>query len=271
MEIYLNYIANIIKEQLLLSLFVVSMSAYLFFSLNKVGRSFNKITKDVRKFRKNILRAVSVDDKKKEVKILEHLSDNKTAVTWELLDSDIKNVFLKSIFKYEWHSVRENCSFKNSEGGVMRFDSERSYNIFSLENIEDNHLPMSFLGFCGNFLISLGVIGTFLGLVLGVNSASTGLASTDAAVARESLKELLDGAGLAFITSLLGITYSTLLSGYKMKKEAKLEKEASFTGKCIRSIFPFHESSTILYEVRDNTSDIMTALIKQNKYLSGDN
>lgn len=59
-------------------------------------------------------------------------------------------------------------------------------------------------------LLTLGVIGTFLGLIIGVSGAGAGLASPDVAEARAAMAGLLDGAKLAFVTSLAGLVLATL-------------------------------------------------------------
>ena len=61
-------------------------------------------------------------------------------------------------------------------------------------------------------LLTMGIMGTFLGLTIGVSGAGAGLASTDVAVARQSMSDLLDGAKLAFVTSLAGLALSAVLS-----------------------------------------------------------
>ena len=59
-----------------------------------------------------------------------------------------------------------------------------------------------------NMLTGFGILGTFLGLVAGVGVASAGLTSADQARVTTALGELLDGASLAFLTSVVGILLS---------------------------------------------------------------
>lgn len=82
---------------------------------------------------------------------------------------------------------------------------------FAPDRIVERTYPRS-LSRAPALLLTLGVAGTFLGLTIGVSGAGAGLASTDLAVARKAMSDLLDGAKLAFLTSLAGLTYSTLLS-----------------------------------------------------------
>ena len=61
-----------------------------------------------------------------------------------------------------------------------------------------------------NLLTGLGILGTFIGLAGGVGAASAGLSSSNPGEITFSLQKLLDGASLAFLTSIVGITCSLL-------------------------------------------------------------
>ncbi len=59
-----------------------------------------------------------------------------------------------------------------------------------------------------NLLTGLGILGTFLGLAGGVGEASSGLGSSQLDEVTGSISSLLDGASLAFWTSIVGISCS---------------------------------------------------------------
>ena len=61
-----------------------------------------------------------------------------------------------------------------------------------------------------NLLTGFGILGTFIGLAFGVGAASSGLASSNPDRITDSLQQLLDGASLAFLTSIFGILCSIL-------------------------------------------------------------
>lgn len=63
-----------------------------------------------------------------------------------------------------------------------------------------------------NILTGLGILGTFIGLVAGIYLASHGLGSDDVDQAKQALEKLLNGASLAFITSITGLFLSILFS-----------------------------------------------------------
>ena len=61
-----------------------------------------------------------------------------------------------------------------------------------------------------NLLTGAGILGTFIGLAGGVGAASAGLSSGNPGEITASLQRLLDGASLAFLTSIVGISCSML-------------------------------------------------------------
>ncbi|AGA90547.1 hypothetical protein Thimo_1776 [Thioflavicoccus mobilis 8321] len=63
-----------------------------------------------------------------------------------------------------------------------------------------------------NLLTGAGILGTFVGLVAGIYLASGGLASEDIAEAKQAMQTLLNGASLAFITSIVGLVSSIAFS-----------------------------------------------------------
>jgi hypothetical protein len=79
-------------------------------------------------------------------------------------------------------------------------------------------------------LTTLGVVGTFVGLIVGVSSASEGLADPDINVARDSLSLLLSGAELAFITSILGLLLALLHSFLLGAMRNRMRRAASHVG-----------------------------------------
>ena len=81
--------------------------------------------------------------------------------------------------------------------------------LFSSSRLRDEFIALRLDGKAGLFT-AIGVLGTFLGLTIGVSHASGGLASPDISVARQAMSDLLRGAELAFITSLAGLVASIL-------------------------------------------------------------
>ncbi len=63
-----------------------------------------------------------------------------------------------------------------------------------------------------NLLTGIGILGTFIGLAAGVGAAQSGLSSGIPDAITESLQQLLRGASLAFLTSIVGIGCSIIFT-----------------------------------------------------------
>lgn len=119
-----------------------------------------------------------------------------------------------------------------------------------MQAIKDECISEESISFAKSICISFGVLGTFIGLVVGINGAAAGLASTDANLARMSLEELLSGAGIAFITSLAGLSCALLINRAVAVKESSLESDWSLFLKNLLSIFPYQNSNAIISHLR---------------------
>lgn len=139
--------------------------------------------------------------------------------------------------------------------------------FFNLQLIRDEFISEEFMGFAKSICISIGVLGTFLGLVLGINGAAAGLASTDANLARMALEELLSGAGIAFITSLAGLSCALVISRTVAVLDMKLCNSWSLFEKDFIGCFPYSNSSRNVWIIRDVTEKIESSIAQQNKLL----
>ena len=114
------------------------------------------------------------------------------------------------------------------------------YSQFEANTLTDRYISEQWFAFMRSFMVSIGVIGTFLGLVIGIQGASSGLASTDSAVARMGLEELLNGAGTAFYTSLAGILASSLFNFFYQGRLRKIENKSRQFTDLLLSLFPVY-------------------------------
>jgi len=90
----------------------------------------------------------------------------------------------------------------------------------------------------GGLFTTLGVLGTFLGLSYGVSQASSGLASADITLARQAMSDLLNGAQLAFVTSLLGLVCS-MFYGLILERKRDASTQAIYDlHNVLNTIFP---------------------------------
>lgn len=79
-------------------------------------------------------------------------------------------------------------------------------------------------------IISIGVLGTFLGIVLGLYNFNTSDTT-------KSVSNLLEGLKLAFVTSILGMFFSTLLAVIDAFRKKPSSDDTTTTEALLRSIF----------------------------------
>ncbi|HGF5098615.1 TPA: hypothetical protein ACF373_002144 [Vibrio parahaemolyticus] len=98
-------------------------------------------------------------------------------------------------------------------------NTSRPQQFFSDQTIIRPHLNVRYFNSVPNKLTGLGILGTFLGLVAGIYLASSGIGSNNIDEAKGALSHLLDGASLAFLTSIAGLITSMFFS-WKEKKHS---------------------------------------------------
>lgn len=76
----------------------------------------------------------------------------------------------------------------------------------------DEEAPPTWLSLGQNVLVSLGLVGTFLGLTIGIYSAAGGILSPDPEQVKAAMGALMGGAKLAFAKSLAGVVAAMIWS-----------------------------------------------------------
>lgn len=110
---------------------------------------------------------------------------------------------------------------------IIETHDGKKTNIPASEYINDysvckyNKLNLRMLDTAAGTLVGLGLLGTFLGLTLGIK----GFDSSNTERINESIQGLLAGMGTAFLTSLLGMTFSILFTATDKALRHRLYKD----------------------------------------------
>ncbi|MGF1692364.1 hypothetical protein [Photobacterium kagoshimensis] len=96
--------------------------------------------------------------------------------------------------------------------------------LFNSSNIVESKLNVRMYTSTPNILTGLGLLFTFVGLMIGISEAAVGLSSSDIDAAKQSLNPLLSGASIAFTTSVVGLLLSMIFSVFEKAQFYKLEK-----------------------------------------------
>lgn len=116
----------------------------------------------------------------------------------------------------------------NYRGSInISTDTGAKSNIPSSEYFNDvnvckcNNLNLRMLDTASSMLVGLGLLGTFLGLTVGIQ----GFDSSDTDKINESIQSLLGGMGTAFLTSLLGMISSLVITSIDKALKNRLSKQ----------------------------------------------
>jgi ABC-type transporter Mla subunit MlaD len=118
----------------------------------------------------------------------------------------------------------ENFQLNEGEAPSLR-NTMQVKSIFNMEEVVESQMNIRLFTSVPNMLTGLGLLFTFVGLVIGISGASAGLSSANSEDARQSLYPLLSGASIAFTTSIVGIICSMIFSVFEKNRFFKLENE----------------------------------------------
>ena len=111
-----------------------------------------------------------------------------------------------------WRQFRTTLLFPDSDEPQVVSNVQPPGVYFRRDSLLGRNLNLRLYNAIPNLLTGAGILGTFIGLVAGIYLASGNLASDDIVQAKQAMQELLNGASLAFITSIVGLFSSILFS-----------------------------------------------------------
>lgn len=141
-------------------------------------------------------------------------------------------------------------------GGVDRF--------FGLPVILSTKVDLRQLTRVPNQLTGLGILGTFLGLFAGISMAQDGFGSgNDPARTREALQQLLQGASMAFITSLFGLFLSLV---FAWSEQSNVKKAQEVLGSYLKRLRFLIRERTAESIPADQLAELKTQTFQLEKF-----
>ena len=120
------------------------------------------------------------------------------------------------------------------------------------------------VGNYSQYTLSVGVLGTFIGILVGLYGFKTG----DVNVIQESINNFLDGMKFAFVTSVIGMVFSLIIKGIQSDVEAWQEKSQEDNNHAISVHIPQIAKASLeskaVIEGMKNDIGIMAAAIRTN-------
>ncbi len=171
----------------------------------------------------------------------------------DITDSAAKN---KDDFGRLWREFDESLVMHRAADGTCKLsntlDAGHFFNTQSLaRGLTENRLLAAVPG----LLTAIGVIGTFAGLQMGL--AGIDLSSDDVVVIKNGIKHMIEGASIAFLTSLWGIGLSVAFNFFEKILERGVRRKISKLQNRIDFLYPRINAEQSLVEIAD-TSKIGT-------------
>lgn len=133
-------------------------------------------------------------------------------ITFKYNFSKINDELCKNaIFKHHWSEFTESLVHSNDNDTPVQNSHPAAF-FFNEDTIIIPNYSAATYTATPNYLTGFGILGTFLGLAGGIYLASAGLSggfdADNTEKLRTALNQLLSGAGLAFMTSIVGLACS---------------------------------------------------------------
>ncbi|MGS0497021.1 anti-phage ZorAB system protein ZorA [Pseudoalteromonas mariniglutinosa] len=196
---------------------------------------------------------------KKTIKGVEDIVENQT--TSSLYDNIIG---IKDKAKSSNNEVVKNLWREFDESLVTDHRDQRIYNTLDAEHffnpktlasgITSNRL----LAAAPSFLTAIGVLGTFLGLTMGLKGLH--IESNEIEALKGGIASMINGAAMAFVTSVWGVGLSLLLNIFEKNTERRIINKVVKIQQTIDFLFPRLPAEKSLVDISKNTSDSSEAL-----------
>ena len=183
---------------------------------------------------------------------------------------DIKNKAAqkKEYFGRLWREFDESLVLHRDEEGSYRLsntlDAAHFFNTHSLaRGLTENRLLAAVPG----LLTAVGVIGTFAGLQMGL--AGIDLSSDDVVRLKDGIRNMIQGASIAFLTSLWGIALSVLFNFSEKLMERSVRRQITRLQNHIDFLYPRINAEQSLVEIADTSkigTETMQGLAEQIGY-----
>lgn len=198
--------ADFLLQYLTPAIVGITFCSFIFF-LARLKSKTDRIHKSI----KEAIEALPKDNHRKNFKL--HF--------WDQIDDElIKN----KVFSHNWREYRETLIDPDPTDPESNFkNSIQPFKFFSFEEILRTEINLRFFHSVPGKLTGLGVLGTFLGLALGIQSIGGTYGDSQKLI--QGIDNLLSGAGAAFYTSIAGIISSILFSGIEKAILSKVEND----------------------------------------------
>ncbi len=152
---------------------------------------------------------------------------------------DIGRLFQNSSIMMEvWNNFKGTLTVHTLEEGQQKLYSTVSASEFFRISDITKGMSFSYWQNLGGVFTGMGIFGTFLGLVIGLWGVD--LSSSDVAVLKDGIGNLLNGISVAFVTSLVGIFFALLYGFIHHEYASNLQKAVDSLALQVEKMYPRH-------------------------------
>ncbi len=127
------------------------------------------------------------------------------------------------LIKNQWREFTESLIHSESDQAEPIRSVYSPTKYFSMLSLLSGKIDFRLFEAVPGILTGLGLLGTFLGLTIGIYIAKDGITTQNTTEMLEALTGLLGGASMAFITSIVGLIASITFSWWEKKKVNQFE------------------------------------------------
>ncbi|GAB1352060.1 hypothetical protein MASR1M12_07910 [Erysipelotrichia bacterium] len=151
-------------------------------------------------------------------------------------------------FSKRWQKFRSYLIIpKRGEPGVIS-SAANPCNFFTLSDLGVSQTVANRINSIPGTLTGLGIFGTFVGLTSGIFLAQNGLIAGDTQEVTRSLGKLLNGASLAFLTSIAGLGTSLFYSWRKFRCLKVIDAKLSDFNNALSGLIVYKPSEIVYFE-----------------------
>ena len=161
-----------------------------------------------------------------------------SAKTW---DNDIASHFEKvEWLAPQWHAFRSQCWEKSNR--IASLSDAETY----FPNLDPP--PKGFSAQISGILTSIGILGTFIGITVGLGQIASDMGGGSAAEMQGAMTSLISSLGVSFRTSIWGLISSMIITALSSKAESRLETQRQRLVTWINETMPQRSELAILVE-----------------------
>lgn len=150
------------------------------------------------------------------------------------------------------------------ESLVISTDHSRLFNtldaehFFNAKTLAPGLTGSRLLAATPSFLVAIGVLGTFIGLTVGLEGLT--VQSSDVEMLKSGIDQLISGAAVAFMTSVWGVAFSLLLNVIEKAVEHSVLKRISKLQHQIDALYPRLTAEHSLVQIAEDGKESRQAL-----------